>query len=84
MFAKSVAEKKLVMATHEQEEELLGFQVGSISALALKNKNFNVYLDESAKQYEQIYVSGGKRGLDVKIAVKDLIKITGAKYTKPA
>ena len=83
-FAKAVAEKKLVMATHEQAERLTGLQVGGISALALKNKNFKIYLDESAKQFEQIYVSGGKRGLDVKLAVGDLIKITRAAFVNAA
>lgn len=84
LFAKSVGEKKLIMATHAQAETLTGLQVGGISALALQNKNFKVYLDESAKQYEKIYVSGGKRGLDVKLSVKDFIKITGAKFIKAA
>ena len=84
LFAKAVGEKKLVMATHEQAEKLTGLQVGGISALALKNKGFKMFLDESAKAFDQIYVSGGRRGLDVKIAVKDLIKITGAKFVKAA
>jgi len=84
LFAKAVGEKKLVMASHQEAEKLTGLQVGGISALALKNKNFNVYIDESAKQFEQIYVSGGKRGLDVKLGIKDLIKITGASYIKVA
>lgn len=84
LFAKAVGEKKLIMATHDQAEKLTGLQVGGISALALQNKNFKIYLDESANQFEQIYVSGGKRGLDVKLTVKDLIKITGAKPVKAA
>jgi Cys-tRNA(Pro)/Cys-tRNA(Cys) deacylase len=83
-FAKAVAEKKLVMASHDQAEKLTGLQVGGISALALKNKNFKIYLDESAQQFEQIYVSGGKRGLDVKLAVTDLVQITGAAFVNAA
>lgn len=83
-FAKAVTEKKLVMATHDQAEKLTGLQVGGISALALKNKNFKIYLDESAKQFKQIYVSGGKRGLDVKLAVSDLLHITGAAFVNAA
>ena len=63
------------MAAHEQAEKLTKLQVGGISALALTNKNFKIYLDESAKQFNQIYVSGGKRGLDVKLAVTDLVRI---------
>ena len=54
LFAKAMGEKKLVMATHEQAEKLTNLQVGGISTLALKNKNFKVYLDESAKQFKQI------------------------------
>jgi Cys-tRNA(Pro)/Cys-tRNA(Cys) deacylase len=84
LFAKAVGEKKLVMATHEQAEKLTRLQVGGISALALKDQNFKVYLDESAKQFEQIYVSGGQRGLDVKLPVADLVRITGAVYVKAA
>lgn len=84
LLAKGVGEKKLVMATHEQAEKLTGLQVGGISALALKNKNFKVFLDESAEQFEQIYVSGGKRGLDIKLTVKDLVQITKAKFIKAA
>lgn len=83
-FAKAVGEKKLIMATHEQAEKLTNLQVGGISALALKNKNFKIYLDESAKQFEQIYVSGGQRGLDVRLSVVDLIRITDARYVKAA
>jgi Cys-tRNA(Pro)/Cys-tRNA(Cys) deacylase len=84
LFAKAAGEKKLIMATHEQAEKLTSLQVGGISALALINKNFKVYLGETAKSFDQIYVSGGKRGLDVKLAVKDLIKITGATFVKAA
>ena len=83
-FAKAVGEKKLIMATHEQAEKLTGLQVGAISTLALKNKNFKIYLDKSAQMFDQIYVSGGMRGLDVKLAVKDLVKITGAKFVEAA
>lgn len=81
-FAQAIGEKKLIMATHEQAEKLTGLQVGGISALALKNKNFKIYLDNSAKMFDHIYVSGGKRGLDVKLSVKDLVKITGAKFVE--
>lgn len=81
-FAKAVGEKKLVMATHAQAEKLTKLQVGGISALALKNQPFNIYLEESAKQFEQIYVSGGQRGIDVKLSVADLIQITGARWVQ--
>ena len=83
-FAKAVNEKKLVMASHEQAEALTGLQVGGISALALKNRGFQIYLDQSAQSYPEIYVSGGQRGLDVRLAVTDLLRITGARWVNAA
>ena len=79
-LAKAVGAKKLQMATHAQAEKMTGLQVGGISALALLNRGFAVYLDEIARQYEQIYVSAGQRGLDIKLAVADLVKVTKARF----
>jgi Cys-tRNA(Pro)/Cys-tRNA(Cys) deacylase len=78
-LANLVGEKKLKMAGHKEAEDLTGLQVGGISALALVNKGFAIFLDQSAQNYDRIYVSAGQRGLDIQLAVKDLIKITGAK-----
>ena len=78
-LAKAVGEKKLKMAAHKEAEDLTGLQVGGISALALVNKGFAVFLDQSAQEFDQIYVSAGQRGLDIQLAVKDLIKVTGAR-----
>lgn len=78
-LAKAVGAKKLKMATHREAEELTGLQVGGISALALLNRGFAVYLDASAKQYKQIYVSAGERGLDLKVGVADLVKLSKAR-----
>ena len=79
-LARSVDAKKLQMATHTEAEKMTGLQVGGISALALLNRGFAVYLDESARNYEQIFVSAGQRGLDIKLAVADLVKVTGARF----
>ena len=68
------------MATHAEAEKMTGLQVGGISALALLNRGFAVYLDESARAYEQILVSAGQRGLDIKLAVADMVKVTNARF----
>ncbi|MCP4423570.1 MAG: aminoacyl-tRNA deacylase [Chloroflexi bacterium] len=81
-LAKVVNAKKLKMATHAEAEKMTGLQVGGISALALLNRGFAVYLDESAQEYEQVYVSAGRRGLDIKLAVKDLVKVTRARFVE--
>jgi Cys-tRNA(Pro)/Cys-tRNA(Cys) deacylase len=78
-LAKVVDAKKVQLATHKEAEALTGLQVGGISALALLNKGFVVYLDASAQLYELIYVSAGMKGLDLKLKVADLVKVTGAK-----
>jgi Cys-tRNA(Pro)/Cys-tRNA(Cys) deacylase len=79
-LAKAVGAKKLKMATHEQAEQMTGLEVGGISALALVQRPFTVYLDQSAREYEQIYVSAGQRGLDIKLLVADLVKLTRARF----
>lgn len=78
--AKAVNVKKLKMATHKEAEALTGLQVGGISALALLNKGFIIYLDELARAHNAIYVSAGKRGINLKVAVADLQKVTQARW----
>lgn len=79
-LAKAAGEKKLKMAAHHQAEEVTGLQVGGISALALTNRGFEVFLDRTADSLSEIVVSAGERGQQIKLAVADLIKITRARY----
>ena len=79
MLAKSVGEKKLRMATQREAEQLTGMQVGGISALGLLNRGFEICVDRPALSLEQIHVSGGTRGLDLKLAVADLVQLTRAR-----
>jgi Cys-tRNA(Pro)/Cys-tRNA(Cys) deacylase len=78
-LAKALGYKKLQLATHAEAEKMTGLQVGGISALALLNRGFAVYLDESAQKLDQIYVSAGQRGLDIKLSVSDLMRVTKAR-----
>jgi Cys-tRNA(Pro)/Cys-tRNA(Cys) deacylase len=81
-LAASVGEKKLHIAKHDEAEKLTGLQVGGISVIALLSRPFEVGLDRSALDFEQIHVSGGQRGLDVLIGVEDLIALTKAKMVE--
>ncbi len=78
-LAAAVGAKKMKMATQQEAEELTGLQVGGISALALLNKGFAVYIDRSATHLRHICVSAGKRGLQLRLAPAELIKLTGAR-----
>lgn len=77
-LAKEMGVKKARLATHAQAEAETGLQVGGISALALLNRGFRVYLDESAQQFGQVVVSAGRRGLQIKLATADFISLVGA------
>lgn len=79
-LAQLMNEKKLKLATHKEAEELTGLQVGGISPLALLNRGFVMLLDESAQQFKEIFVSAGKKGINLKLSVKELQKITAARY----
>jgi Cys-tRNA(Pro)/Cys-tRNA(Cys) deacylase len=78
-LGKAVNAKKVKMAAHADAEKMTGLQTGGISALALINKGFDVYLDEQASQYEQIAVSAGQRGANILLGVKDLVRLTKAR-----
>ncbi len=78
-LAKAVGEKKLRMASYKEAESLTGLQVGGISALALLNRGFDVYIDRAATKLKRVLVSAGCRGINLGIAVEDLIRVTRAK-----
>lgn len=79
-LAKSLGEKKLALATHADAEKMTGLRVGGISPLALINKGFAIYMDDAGKQCDRVLISSGKKGINLGVPVKDLMKITGAKF----
>jgi Cys-tRNA(Pro)/Cys-tRNA(Cys) deacylase len=81
-LAASVGEKKLRMAPHREAERLTGLQVGGISPLALLNRGFDVLLDRVATEHSQLYISAGKRGVNLHLAVADLLRVTGARLVE--
>ena len=78
-LAKFLGEKKVSLPTQNEAQKLTGLQAGGISPLALLNKGFVVVLDASARAHEQIHISGGQRGLNIRLGVDDLVKLTKAK-----
>jgi len=77
--AAALGEKKVHLPTQAEAEKLTGLQAGGISPLALINRGFTVLLDSSALAHEQIHVSGGQRGLNIRLPVKVLIQLTNAR-----
>lgn len=78
-LARAVGEKKVSPATQSEAEKKTRLKVGGISPLALVNRGFEIMIDRSALDHEAIHVSGGDRGLNIRLAVEDLIQLTGGK-----
>lgn len=79
LLAAALGEKKVYLPTEREAEQLTGLQAGGISPLALLNKGFQVVIDASAQAYEEIHISGGQRGLNIRLPVRALIQLTNAR-----
>jgi Cys-tRNA(Pro)/Cys-tRNA(Cys) deacylase len=75
--AAAVHGKKAVMAVPADAERATGYVVGGISPVGQKKAHPTV-LDESALGFEKVYVSGGRRGLDLGLSPADLVRVTNA------
>ena len=83
-MAKGVGEKKVAMASHAEAEALTGLKVGGISALVLLNRGFDIYLDKSAESLDRVYISAGKKGLQIGLSARDLENVSGARLIEVA
>lgn len=77
-----IGEKKVHLPTQREAEKLTGLLAGGISPLALLGKGFTVLLDEKAKHHEYMHISGGQRGLNIRLPVKAFIELTNARLAK--
>jgi Cys-tRNA(Pro)/Cys-tRNA(Cys) deacylase len=75
--AAAVGGKRATMAEPAAAERATGYVVGGISPIGQKRSHPTV-LDESATGFETVYVSGGRRGLDIGLAPADLARVTDA------
>ena len=76
-LARALGGAKAVMAEQATAERATGYVVGGISPLGQKRSHPTV-VDTTALEHPTVYVSAGRRGLDLEIAPADLVRVTGA------
>ncbi|GAA0240950.1 Cys-tRNA(Pro) deacylase [Saccharothrix mutabilis subsp. mutabilis] len=76
-LAAAVGGKKAKMAEVAAAERATGYVAGGISPLGQK-KRLPLVLDASARRFDTVYCSAGRRGLEVEIAPYELVRLTGA------
>jgi Cys-tRNA(Pro)/Cys-tRNA(Cys) deacylase len=74
-----LGEKKVKVPTQHEAEQLTGLQAGGISPLALLQKGFAILIDTAVQEFEEIHISGGQRGLNLRLPVADLVRLTNAR-----
>ena len=76
-LARGLGGRKAVMASPRDAERATGYVTGGISPVGQK-RPLRTVVDSGALDHDTVYVSAGRRGLDLEIAPADLVAVTGA------
>jgi Cys-tRNA(Pro)/Cys-tRNA(Cys) deacylase len=81
LMAKAAGGKRAEMATKSEVERATGYILGGVSPLGQK-KRLRTFIDSSAENYPTIFVSAGRRGLEIELSPDDLKALTNAVYAE--
>ena len=82
-LASAVGAKKAEMADPQAAQRSTGYLLGGISPLGQK-KRLRTFIDQSASQWPSIYVSAGRRGLEVELSASVLAELTAGQFAELA
>ncbi len=75
--AAAVGAKKAVMCEPARAERSSGYIIGGISPIG-QRRRLRTVVDESAELFDVVYVSGGRRGMDIGLAPSDMVNVLDA------
>jgi Cys-tRNA(Pro)/Cys-tRNA(Cys) deacylase len=81
LIAKAAGAKKAGMAAVSDVERSTGYMLGGVSPLGQK-KRLKTFIDASALDFSSIYVSAGRRGLEIELSPNDLKKLTNGVFVE--
>jgi Cys-tRNA(Pro)/Cys-tRNA(Cys) deacylase len=80
-LAAACGTKRVTMARPEDAERATGYVVGGISPLG-QRRRLPLWLDRSALSHPTVFVSAGRRGLEIELAPRDLLALTGGQVAE--